>query len=129
MRQSRAARTARRSDELGMGDGAEPQERAVVLDRRCRVAALVGDHREVVVRSGVARIDGERAPQQIARVGDAAARPLHERQVDERLDVARIGGQRDAELRGGRIGPARSHEATPRLLCAFTDLGSMAIAR
>jgi len=114
---------ANRGDELGMGDGAEPQERAVVFDGGCRVAGLVSDHCEVVMRSGAARTDRERTPQQIARVGDAAARPLHERQVDERLDVARIRGQRDAELRRGNIGPARSHVGDAEVVVRFHGPG------
>ena len=98
------------ADEIGVGDGAEAQERAVVLDRRRRVAALVGDDREVVVRAGVARIDGERAAQQVARVGDAARGLLHQREVDERLDVARVGRERDAELGGGGRRLAGAHQ-------------------
>jgi len=72
-----------------------------VLDRRRRIAALVGDDGEVVVGAGVGGIDGERAPEQIARVGRAAGRLLDQRQVHERFDIARIGVERDAELGGG----------------------------
>src|SRR5579872_2853748 len=43
--------------QLGMGNRAPAQEETVVLDRRRRVAVFVGDDREVVVRTGVARID------------------------------------------------------------------------
>src|SRR5262249_32173597 len=58
--------------EIGVRDGPELQERAVVLDGRRRVAALVGDDGEVVVRPGVARVEHDCAAQQIARVGHPA---------------------------------------------------------
>ncbi len=93
------------------------------------LSALVGDDGEVVVRAGIARIDRHRALQQIAGVRDAAGGLLHQREVHHRFDVARLGGQRDAELGGGVVGPIRRMNATPRLLCALTYLGSIAIAR
>src|SRR5882672_7463696 len=67
-----------RPGKIGVGDRAEPEERAVMLDRRRGVAALVGDDREVVVRARIARIDGERAPKQTAGVGHAPSRFLDE---------------------------------------------------
>jgi len=79
----------------------EAEERPVVLDRGCRIAAFVRDDGEVVVRAGVAWIDGERAPKQIARVGQTTCRFLDQREVHERLDIARVGIERNAELRGG----------------------------
>jgi hypothetical protein len=57
-----------RPGEVGVRDGAEPEERAVMLDRRRSVAAFVGDDGEVVVRSRIAGIDGERAAKKTAGV-------------------------------------------------------------
>ena len=62
----RARTAAMRS---AMRDGAEPQERAVVFDRGRRVAVLVGDDGEVVMRSGAAGIDAS------ARAAADRARP------------------------------------------------------
>ena len=48
---------------------------------------------------------------------------LHEREVHERLDVARIRGQRDAELRGGGIRPARAHVGDAKIVVRFHGPG------
>ena len=99
--------------QVGVRDGPEPQKRAIVLDGHGGVAAFVGDDREVVVRPGVARVEHDGAAQQVSRVGDAPGRALHERKVHHRLDVARFGGERDAEFRRGRVelAAAQQHDA------------------
>ena len=66
---------AHRGDEIGMRDGTELQERAVMLDRRRRVAGFVGDHREIVVRARVPRLDADGALQQVAGIRAAGPRP------------------------------------------------------
>jgi hypothetical protein len=81
-----------------MSDRAEAEERAVMLDRRGRIAPFIGDNRQVVVRTGTVRIDRQGAAQQISGVGRTTLRAPHERQVHERLHVARIGSERHAEL-------------------------------
>ena len=86
------------SDELTMGDRAELHERSVMRHGACDITRLVGHHREIVVRSGMTRVDRERAYQKIAGFSRPAGRLLNEREVYERLDVARIDGQRHAEL-------------------------------
>jgi len=81
-----------------MGDGAELDERPVVRHGDCDVTRLVGHHREIVVRAGMAWIDRERAHEKIACFDRPAGRLLNEREIHERLDVARIDGQCHAEL-------------------------------
>ncbi len=102
-----------------MRDGAESQKRAVVLDGGRGVAALVGDHGEVVVGAGVARIDDQRAAQQVPRFHRAAGGPLNQRQIDERFDVARIGRQRDPEFRGGVLQPVAAHQRHTEVVVRF----------
>src|SRR5262245_1958151 len=84
--------------EIRVDDGSELQKRAVVLNRRRGIAALVRDDGEVVVGAGAAGIDCERTVQQVACVGGAALRALNEREIDQRLDVAAIDAQRNPEL-------------------------------
>ena len=95
------------SGELTMGDRAELQKRPVVRHGRRNITRLVGHHREIVVRAGMTRVDRERAQQQIAGFSRPAGRLLNEREVDERLDVARIHGQCHAEF-GRRLLEASS---------------------
>ena len=99
-----------------MRHGPELEKRAVVLDRRRLVAALIGDDRQVVVGARVAWIDLDGAPQQLARVGQTAGRLLHERQIDHRLDVARIGDERDAKFSRRLIHLSAAHEGDAEIV-------------
>src|SRR5262249_60657623 len=91
-RPERGQTRAHLGGEIGVRHGAVAEKRAVVLDRGRGIAALVGDDREVVVRAGAAWIDGQRAVQQVQRVGHEAERALDEREGRQRLDVARVAG-------------------------------------
>ena len=102
--------------ELAVRHGPELQKRAVMFDRRRPVADLVGDDRQVVVGARVARIDLDGAPQQIARVGQTAGRLLHERQIDHRLDVTRVGDERDTEFSRRLIHLSATHESDAKIV-------------
>src|SRR5262249_60296248 len=72
-RKDRGAGLAAQRDQPGadlrgdaaVGHRAEAEKRAVVLDRRGHVAVLVRKDGEVVMRSGIPRIERNGAPQQI----------------------------------------------------------------
>src|SRR5688572_5719854 len=54
---------------IGIAYGPVAQEHSIVRDGGDHVPALVGDHGEVVVRAGVARVERDRAAQELARLG------------------------------------------------------------
>ena len=87
-----------------------------MLDGGRLIARLIGDDGEVVVRSGVARINLHGTAQQVARVGGTAGGALQQREVDERLDIARIFRECDAELGGGGVRTIRSHQRDAKVV-------------
>ncbi len=104
------------SGELTMGDRAELHKRPVVRHGGCDITRLVGHHGEIVVRSGMTRVDRERAQQKIARFSRPAGRLLNEREVYKRLDVA--GSTVNATRNSAAACSSRPARrcATPRLL-------------
>src|SRR5262252_5924248 len=102
--------------QVGVCDGTQPKEGSIVLDGSSDVAAFVGDEREVVVRARVARVDGERAPQQVAGLSGPALRALDERQVDDRLYVPRIGLERHTELSSRGVEAVAAHERNAQVV-------------
>ena len=102
--------------EFGVRDGSISQERSVVLNRSGGVTTFIGDDREVVVRTGAARIDRQGAIQQIPRVGDSSLRALHQRKVDQRLDIPPIDAERDAKFGGGRAHLIGAHQCDAKVV-------------
>src|SRR5205807_2168559 len=68
--------------EIGTRHRPEPEERPVMRDGRCRITAVVSDDRQVVVRAGMPRVDGNGTLQEIPRPCRAPGRSLDESQVD-----------------------------------------------
>ena len=68
------------------------------------------------MRAGVPRFDGDRALQQVARVGVVARGLLHECHVDDRFDVAWFYRQRNAELAGRRVEPTGAHQGDAQIV-------------
>ena len=83
--------------EVGVSDGTQPQKRAVMFDGSGRVSTLIGYDSQVVMRSGVARIDCQRDAE--LRCGNVGASRSHQRHTEivVRFGVLRI--DRDCPLK------------------------------
>jgi len=104
----------------------EPQKRAVVLDCLLPVTRSIGDGGKVIVQPRVARINRDGPAQEIARLGGPVFTLGDEGEVDERLDVSRVGGKRDHEFVDGGLSRSRVEQrdaqVVVRLRVTWIDL-------
>lgn len=77
-----------------------------MLDGNRRIAAVVCENRQVVMRPRALGREHDRALQQIAGFRKTSRSVFDQREVDERLDVASVERERFAQLGTGLIEPA-----------------------
>lgn len=91
---------------VGVAQSGQSQECAVVLDGNSRIAAVVGDNGQVVVRPCALGRKRDGPFQQIASFLKASGSPFDQREIDQRLDVVRVERERLAQFGPGLIEPA-----------------------